>query len=308
MTNEPYDLIGDIHGCHQSLTALLDIMRYKKSGNAYCHPERKVVFLGDFIDRGPGQREVINIVRPMIETGQAYSVMGNHEFNAISYYTVDPRTKCPLREHSEKNKGQHDSFLAAYEKSPSEYADVINWFRGLPLWLELPGLRVVHACWDRKYIETLGNNRLDKSTLIKANQEGTDEYYAIETLLKGKEIPLPDGRSFKDKDGNIRHHIRVRWWDNNAKTYQSTFMGPESARTHIPDDEIEADHLIEYGHDEVPVFMGHYWFEGIPKPLAKNIACLDYSVGKHGGSLTAYRWDGENRLDSSKFVSVKRQE
>ena len=37
--------------------------------------------LGDFIDRCPGQRAVLNIVRPMIEGESALGVMGNHEFD-----------------------------------------------------------------------------------------------------------------------------------------------------------------------------------------------------------------------------------
>lgn len=36
---------------------------------------------------------------------------------------------------------------------------------------------------------------------------------AIETVLKGMEIELPDGQSFFDKDGNARHNVRVRWFD-----------------------------------------------------------------------------------------------
>lgn len=99
----------------------------------------------------------------------------------------------------------------------------------------------------------------------------------------------------------------MRWWGE-LGTYQNLFMGPESARTHIPDDPIEGDHLIEYGADEKPVFVGHYWLEGRPVPLAANIACLDYSVAKDGGKLVAYRWDGEASIDKSKFVSVDRLE
>jgi hypothetical protein len=83
-------------------------------------------------------------------------------------------------------------------------------------------------------------------------------------------------------------------------------MGPESARTNIPYDPIDGDHLIEYGVDEKPVFLGHYWFEGQPTRLAKNIACLDYSVAKPGGKLVAYRWDGEKVIDRTKFVAVER--
>ena len=85
-------------------------------------------------------------------------------------------------------------------------------------------------------------------------------------------------------------------------------MGPESARTHIPDDEIESDHLVEYSHEAPPVFLGHYWMEGVPVPLAPNIACLDYSVAKPGGKLVAYRWDGEQTLSRDKFIWVDREE
>lgn len=46
--------------------------------------------------------------------------------------------------------------------------------------------------------------------------------------------------------------------------------------------------------------------EGEPEPLARNIACVDFSVAKPGGKLVAYRWDGEDELSSDKFVWVER--
>jgi hypothetical protein len=45
---------------------------------------------------------------------------------------------------------------------------------------------------------------------------------------------------------------------------------------------------------------------GEPEPLAENIACLDYGMAK-GGQLVAYRWDGEAKLDDSKFISVSQR-
>lgn len=134
------------------------------------------------------------------------------------------------------------------------------------------------------------------------------QFKAVETILKGKEIPLKSGASFKDKDGNVRHNIRVRWWDREATSYKDAFVGPESARTHIPDDQIEGDHMVEYSHEAPPVILGHYCMEGEPVPLAPNIACLDYSVAKPGGKLVAYRWDGEQTLDPGKYVWVGRIE
>lgn len=54
--------------------------------------------------------------------------------------------------------------------------------------------------------------------------------------------------------------------------------------------------------------MAFYRCGSTPKPLAKNIACVDFSVAKRGGKLVAYRWDGERKLSQDKFVSVDRVE
>jgi len=49
--------------------------------------------------------------------------------------------------------------------------------------------------------------------------------------------------------------------------------------------------------------VGHYWLNESPKPLAANVACLDYSAVKYG-RLAAYRMDGETTLSTDKFVWV----
>ncbi len=308
-----YDLIGDIHGCSRTLKALLGRLGYSCVDGVYRHPSRRVIFLGDFIDRGSGQCEVVAIAKSMVDAGTALSVMGNHEFNAIAYHTRDPVTGGYLREHSTRNARQHRAFLDAYGNRPVDYRAVIDWFRTLPLWLDLGALRVIHACWDRTWIERIqgyqaGGRLLGEKLLLESCRESTWQFEAIETLLKGKEITLQDGAGFRDKDGTLRHNIRVRWWDRTASTYRQAFLGPEGGRTHIPDDEITGDHLVEYAHDEPPVFLGHYWLEGTPTVLADNIACLDYSAEKPGGKLVAYRWSGEKQLESKNLVWVDRAE
>jgi hypothetical protein len=304
-----YDIIGDIHGCAKTLEKLLLKLGYSRdAGGNYKQSNRTVIFLGDFIDRGPFQREVIAIVRPMIESGAAKAVMGNHEYNAIAYATPDEEAGGYLRAHSEKNKKQNKAFLDAYVDDPAAYNDVIEWFKTLPLWLDLGDIRIIHACWDKEMIRKIGSPVLTDGLLHASFHKNNWQYDAIGTILKGKEIPLPDGHVFHDKEGNARHDIRVRWWDQSAGTYLQAYMGPESARTQIPGDEIAGDHLIEYSHDEPLVFLGHYWMEGVPEPLAPNIACTDYSVARSGGKLVAYRWDGERSFDSDKFVAVDRVE
>jgi len=309
-----YDLIGDIHGHSEPLVELLDKLGYRSTNGIFRHPHRQVIFLGDFIDRGPDQRGVLGIVRPMIENDAALSVMGNHEFNAAAYFTPDPENPgAYLRPHTDKNRRQHGAFLDAFEEA-DDYADVIDWFRSLPMWLDLPGLRVVHACWDPVAMKILRtrfpsvNTWLDDELLVAASRKGSEVFVAAETLLKGKEVAMRDGTTFNDKDGVPRHHVRIRWFDGKAGTYRKAFLGPESARTHIPDDPIPDDHLIEYSHDAPPVFLGHYWLDTEPEPLAPNVACLDYSVAaKNGGKLVAYRWDGEQLLSRERFVSVARR-
>lgn len=305
MKKPSYDLIGDIHGQAFELEKLLTKLSYNNIDGVWQHPTRKVIFLGDFVDRGDYQREVIAIVRPMIDDGHALSVMGNHEYNAIAYYTKSKDGDF-LRSHSTKHTKQHQSFLDAYDDNPKEKRSVIEWFKTLPLWLDLDGLRIVHACWDFDLIDKLGSNILTDDVLMNSAIKDSFEYEAIETLLKGKEIPLPQGCGFNDKDGNPRRHIRIKYWLQNAVTYRDYFMGSSSVLDLIPYTPVEGNYLINYDIDEKPLFHGHYWMEGDIEPLTKNIACLDYSVAKVAGKLVAYRWDGEQNIDTDKFVSVKR--
>ena len=101
----------------------------------------------------------------------------------------------------------------------------------------------------------------------------------------------------------------MRWWDASATTYRDAFFGSETARTHIPDIPLPDDYRpTGYSHDAKPVFLGHYWIEGPPMPLAANIACVDYSVVHEKGKLVAYRWRGEEILSPEKFISIDKLE
>ena len=309
-----YDLIGDVHGCAHTLHALLGTLGYVHDGECYRHATRQVVFLGDVIDRGPFQRDTVRTAMAMVQGEAALAVMGNHEFNALAYHTPDPQQPSTfLHPHTTKNRQQHRAFVDAYEDDATELAGALRWFRCLPLWLELKtpqgALRVVHACRDPGSMKALqplldAGNRITETVLQNASRKGTAEYVAVETLLKGKEVRLPEGQHFLDKDGHERHEVRIKWWKESG-TFQSLAMGPE---TGIPDDPIGLEHLITYAHDAAPVFLGHYWLKGEPELLAPNVACLDYSVAIPNGQLVAYRWDGEQVLDMRHFVTRKRLE
>lgn len=54
-----YDLIGDVHGCAQTLEHLLETLGYRRLGGVWRHSQRQALFLGDIIDRGPRIREAL---------------------------------------------------------------------------------------------------------------------------------------------------------------------------------------------------------------------------------------------------------
>ena len=300
-----FDLIGDIHGHAAPLRRLLGRLGYEESNGCYRHPDRRVIFLGDFIDRGPAIRETLRIVKAMVDGGAALAVMGNHEFNGLCYHTIGA-DGTPLRANSEKNRDQHIGTLKAFAEYPDEWRDYLAWFRKLPLYLEMGDFRVVHAAWNKSAIAALnGKDRLDEVTLHKAATRGTPEYGAVETLLKGREIELPEGYRFADRHGLIRSNMRTRWWvAGNGLTFRELVFPASDDIPALPVPAELASALTAYPVDAPPVFVGHYWLPGgDPKaPLTNNVACLDYSVAR-GGPLVAYRWDGPGPLAASGFIS-----
>ena len=76
-------------------------------------------------------------------------------------------------------------------------------------------MRVVHAAWDENAIRLVrGRSFYDPDFLAAAATRGTPEFTAVETLLKGPEIKLPDGQMCADKDGTHRADMRIAWWQS----------------------------------------------------------------------------------------------
>ncbi len=81
----PFDLIGDVHGCRAELEQLLTTMGYELerdlAGRAVGarHPDRRAIFVGDLVDRGPDTPGVLRLVMGMVKAGTAFCVSGNHE-------------------------------------------------------------------------------------------------------------------------------------------------------------------------------------------------------------------------------------
>jgi hypothetical protein len=303
-----YDIIGDVHGHIDHMTVLLGKLGYRERDGAWRHSGRQAIFVGDLIDRGPKQVETVMTVRRMVDAGSALCILGNHEFNAVGWFTPDSANPGEyLRPHTVKNHEQHELFLAEVKGQPL-HAELVDWFRTLPLWLDLMDIRVVHACWNALSLQWLANRvnadgSLPDQLYVDGSDRGHPAFKAIEALCKGLEVALPDGVSFHDKSGHERHEARIRWWAPQLDNYRVAAIGPPDLTERIPDlafpEELRPDPYVG-----PPVFFGHYWLSGEPCLLADNIACLDFSVAK-GGPLVAYRWDGEDRLESDRLVQSK---
>jgi len=305
------DIIGDVHGCARQLAELLTAMGYEEKLGVFRHADRRVVFIGDLIDRGPGQVETVRIARSMVEAGTALIVAGNHEFNAIAFATRDDARPSGYMRDRTRKWHQHEAFLDQVGVDSAAHDEMIEWFGTMPLWLEVDGVRLVHACWDpasMQALQTWGEQPMGQREFMSLATDGeSPEYHAVEHLLKGPEIAIAPG--YLDKDGTPRNEARMNWWTSDWSDPHSLAHIPadvasvEGGRFELRDvADPTAVGIEAYGSDK-PVFFGHYWMSGTPCLQAPNVACTDWSAVK-GGVLAAYRFSGETDLTDDNWVSV----
>ncbi len=309
---EGYDIIGDVHGCAQALSDLLNELGYVLVDGVFRYRgigRRQVIFLGDLIDRGPDIMGCLKIARAMVEAGTAQMIIGNHEFNLLAYFT--PVKEGFLRARNERSTKQIKATLEAFEQEPGALEDYLQWFSQLPLFLEFDSFRVVHACWDQTrihaYYHHYGTRCLTQEAVSACDDYSSIAAQAIERVTRGLSLKLPDGLSIIGRDGFRRHSFRVRFWAEQYQCYDDIVFQPdplpESIRYRELDD-AERGRLIHYDKTEKPLFVGHYWLRGEPELVASNIACLDYSAVNQG-QLVAYRFDVETKqLSNENFVVV----
>ena len=313
-----YDIIGDIHGCATKLTDLLEGLGYRRDeSGVYRHSERTVIFVGDLIDRGDEQLQALQLVKAMVDAGSAQIVMGNHEFNAIAWATDHPETGQPLREHTDHNRTQHEAFLALTEEQQAHY---IDWFKTLPLWLDLGEIRVIHACWHPESIDvvmaaTNGSGQLTTvEDYVEATRKGSALFDAVEVLIKGPEISLPEHGldPYWDHEANKeRSKARIRWWDHDASTLpelaelRNAKLKNEDPYPAYASRQVNDPRYLSYVYkDDVPLFYGHYWRQWEPvhrDEWTTYTACVDFSATR-GGTLVAYRWSGEPEIKRENYV------
>lgn len=280
----PLDILGDVHGEIDALLALLGRLGYSSAG---VHPEgRRLVFVGDLVDRGPDSPATLETVCRLVESERAQCVLGNHELNILLgrhkpdnvwffHHDLPPGHPAAARPQVWIDERSKDAFLA--------------FLANLPLALERPDVRVVHACWDDDAIAIARQaTRADAlhheyQTRIEKDIRRRGLSGSLAVLARQNDNPVklltsgPEAKADEPFEamGQVRHERRVAWWRD--------YVGPLCVFGHywriLLPHEIDGDRLFP----NVPLnaALGH-----------GAAMCVDYSVGKRFMERTAPGFEG----------------
>ena len=198
-------MVPDIHGCYITLRYVVDTI---------LKPDRKdeIFFLGDFINKGPDSKKVLDYVMKLKKQGlDIHTIMGNHEkllLNAINN---------PDRYDEFINKGG-DSTLRSFGVNhvndiPDRY---IYFMEELCYFIELKEYMIVHAGFnftsedpftDYNSMLTIRNfpvdiNRINHKTIIHGHNASTLQDI-LETVMNGKSSVknLDNGCVYTEREG-----------------------------------------------------------------------------------------------------------
>jgi len=151
------DIVGDIHGMFGELKMLLENMGYQISGDRISHPEgRKLVFLGDYLDRGYDSVNTLRLVKNAVESGH-YAIRGNHE-EMLLQSLDEESTSGKVYVKSIASAGSVDQLLRL---PTQEKRALLDFIKSLPLYLTHQDYAFVHAD-----IETFNPHTSPKSSLV----------------------------------------------------------------------------------------------------------------------------------------------
>jgi protein phosphatase len=169
----PFDVIGDVHGCFDELYRLLDRLGYQIdcSGESWrlSHPQgRKVVFVGDLVDRGPRTPDVLRLAMAAVQSGQAYCVIGNHDLKL---------TKALRGRQVKISHGLAESLEQLGQESESFRAETLKFLDGLVSHYVFDGGRLVVAhAGLRAEMHGRGSGKVREFAMFGETTGETDEY------------------------------------------------------------------------------------------------------------------------------------
>jgi predicted kinase len=131
------DVIGDVHGLKKELLILLSKKGWTvdENGNLYHpDPERKLLFLGDIVDRGRESLEVLDLIQKWVGEGKAYFINGNHEHKLIVSLERKLKTDVVLNRSFSSAETFIDLLKKPIEKQESVYEFLKNQPHQLTMW------------------------------------------------------------------------------------------------------------------------------------------------------------------------------
>ncbi|HMO50036.1 MAG TPA: metallophosphoesterase [Kiritimatiellia bacterium] len=295
------DVIGDVHGRLRPLEELLTHLGYAPLAGIWRHPGgRKAVFLGDLVDRGPDISEVLALVKAMVDAGEAWVVLGNHEYGLLGWYTQNADGAYRRNRRKKYLKFMGPS-VALFDHFPEEHQVYLEWFATLPLALEIGGARFVHAYWDTAALRVIPPGAGLNDIGWREPTFPNDIKRLVDLLVKGPEVALPDGYVVVDRQNIAHRHARMYWWLIHRASDLRELVKPDTpALSGLP----IPDYARAFGPpapDEAPLFFGHFGFAECPGRLGANYTCVDFT-GAHGKTIGAYRWFGEATLRDDHLV------
>jgi hypothetical protein len=304
--NGPLDVIGDIHGELVALQALLAALGYDADGR---HPDgRRLVFIGDLCDRGPDSPAVIAQVARYVSEGRAQCLLGNHELNVLR--------GAPKSGNGWFFADNHDLAKGKYRDSTPAHADqrarFQAFFATLPVALERPDLRLVHAAWQPAAIAALRAAPTTESLLgyyDRHARRADAEWRADPTAARAIDEWRTWGRSLEDPEARVPLLEAMGRSDQlfqMSSPIRVVTSGVEqlATRPFYASGKWRMVNRVAWWQqytDDVPVMFGHYWrwpsgaaqrrfsrgedevFGGVPVNAwlgpRGNAFCLDFAVG-----------------------------
>ena len=301
----PIDIVGDVHGEITALRYLLYKLGYDESGHH--RAGRRLVFLGDLVDRGPDSPGVVEAIMALVQSGRAQCVLGNHELNIL--------LNRPMHGNGwliQPNPKERPSELPSQVAAPLKAEKYKAFFETLPLALENDSLRVAHACWNKTAIDRIQNNNHELPQVLYAhyqqqyqheiNQKGFAKALQAEISRHADDLTNPDQPppllstiAKKETLEQMLNPVRILTTSSMTPASQPYFGGGKWRMA-------ERDAWWDEYSDQRPVIIGHFWrqfsrldermtgvfgrdlFANI-KPHAwmgenHNVYCVDYSVGQ----------------------------
>jgi hypothetical protein len=311
LLSDRVDIVGDVHGEIEALLALLarlgcDVER--------CTVERPVVFVGDLVDRGPDSAAVALLVRRLVEAGVAQLVLGNHELNLLHGSHKEGNGWFMHRALADSwHDGKAHVPFTSRISSADELRHIEEFLRTLPVALESPELRVVHAAWAPSAIEVARRaSSLEEFIrplpvpLPPLDLEAAPTYKDLANPL----VPVAFHPGLAEKEAAEQNSQPVKLLTSGPERPIAAGTAPAwlAGKWRL----LERDPWWEHDEDERAVVFGHYWrrrpsatserkpniFEGID-PTAwfgprKQAFCVDYSVGYR---LKARHYGHDPRID-----------